>query len=194
MIILLKMFLLDISFPCQSHTVLRILSLLSIFNIGFLIDGSREFHENLLRCCAVHCRCHLHGLFKLWSSSVLIYIWLPFPSASCSQVLCNFSTAVDKYFSLGYFPYVSSPFFHLISTKKLSWLILRVCTCVHVHKRACWYFVLPYFCLLWCDEHLNLVLVPAGYRFLSYNLTEMNKAGLFKFNHRYMVFQTRYCR
>lgn len=123
-----------------------------------------------------------------------LYIWLPFPSASCSQVLCNFSMAVDKYFSLGYFPYVSSPFFHLISTKKLSWLILHVCTCVHVHKRACWYFILPYFCLLWCDEHLNLVFVPAGYRFLSYNLTEMNKAGLFKFNHRYMVFQTRYCK
>lgn len=143
MIILLKMFLLDISFPCQSHTVLRILSLLSIFNIGFRIDGSREFHENLLRCCAVQCRCHLHGLFKLWSSSVLIYIWLPFPSASCSQVLCNFSTAVDKYFSLGYFPYVSSPFFFFLFLQKScpDWFYtsVLVCTYTNVHAGISYY-------------------------------------------------------
>lgn len=149
MIILLKMFLLDISFPCQSHTVLRILSLLSIFNIGFLIDGSREFHENLLRCCAVQCRCHLHGLFKLWSSSVLIYIWLPFPSASCSQVLCNFSMAVDKYFSLGYFPYVSSPFFSSYFYKKVVltdfthlYLCARTQTCMLVFRITILLFVM----------------------------------------------------
>lgn len=75
-------------------------------------------------------------------------------------------------------------------------LILHTWMCVHMHTNAVTllvFHILQYACSLWADQHLNLVLVAVGDRFVGCNLTEMNESGLWFFFHIRIRIVTAWC-